>query len=127
MRLALGVLDHCLADGVDITGADGQDEVAGFGQFLQAALHVVQRGAVFRAGNALGQILGGDAQRVLLPGSVDLRQQGDVGTAQLPDEVAEQRLGAGVGVGLEGADDALIAQRPDGVQQGTWSSPGWWA
>lgn len=49
---------------------------------------------------------------------VDLRQHRHIRQLKLPDEVVKQRLGAGVGVGLEGADHPVIAHGPGGGQQG---------
>ena len=52
-----------------------------------------------------------------LPGGVYLRQHGNIRQLQLPDKVLKQRLCAGVGMGLEGADDPLIGHGAGGGQQ----------
>ena len=55
------------------------------------------------------QILRGDADVVLLPCGVNFRQHRHIRQLQLLHELGKQRLGARVGVGLEGTDDPLIA------------------
>lgn len=53
-----------------------------------------------------------------LPCGVNFRQHRHIRQLQLLHELGKQRLGAGVGVGLEGADDPLIAHGAGGGQQG---------
>ena len=65
-----------------------------------------------------GQIPGGDADGVDLPGGKDLREHHHVGGLQLPHKVVKQGPGAGVGVGLEGADHPAAIQGPGHLQQG---------
>ena len=107
-----------LARAVNIPRAHGQNEVAGPGQLTQLVRHLIQRGAVDGTGDIAAQVGGGDAQGILLPGCVDLRQHRHIRQLQLLHEAVEQLGGAGVGVGLEGHHQALIPQLPGGGQQG---------
>lgn len=68
-------------------------------------------------GDLSGQLAGGNADVIGLPGGVYLRQHGDICQLQFPDKVLKQRLGAGVGMGLEGTDDPLIGHGAGGGQQ----------
>ena len=63
------------------------------------------------------QISRGNADGVLLPCGVDFRHHGHIHPPQLPDEIIEQGMGSGVGVGLEGAENPLVAHGLDGGQQ----------
>ncbi|CAN4014795.1 YlxR domain-containing protein, partial [Dysosmobacter welbionis] len=87
---------------VDVTGAYGEDQVAGPGRLPQSRRRLVQGGTVHSAGDIAAQVRRGDAQGVLLPGGEDLRQDGHVRDFQLFHEPLEQLGGARVGVGLEG-------------------------
>ena len=84
-----------------ISGAHGDDHVPFPDVLPQESRHIRQRFTVNRAGNPLRQIGGGDAAGIPLPGGIDFRQNHHIRLLQLPDEVIKQRLGAGIGVGLE--------------------------
>ena len=80
------------------------------GDLCQLRRDIGQGGAVDAAGDLRHQVAAGDAQLVTLTGGVDLRHDGHIGELQLLDELLKEGVGAGVGVGLEGADNALIGQ-----------------
>ena len=92
---------------------------------LPAALDVgydLRKGADVTAvyallGQRVAQGLGGDANGVLLARGVDIGQHRLVDRAQLVDKVLKQRAGPGIGVRLEGADDALVVHQADRLQQ----------
>ena len=110
-------LQKCFAGLVDIARADGQDDVARPGVRLQVGRDALQTRAVDRARDLRGQIRGADAHGVLLARGVDIGQHRLVDRAQLVDEVLKQRAGPGIGVRLEGADDALVVHQADCLQQ----------
>ena len=111
-------LQKTLAGAEDIAGAYRQDQIAGPGQLGKGIRHLIQAGAVDGAGDLTGQIPGGGALFIGFPGGVDLRQHRDIGQLQLLYEAVKQLFGAGVGMGLEGADDALIGPLSGHGQQG---------
>ena len=111
-----------LADGlsrlVDVAGAHGQDDVPRAGDVPQIGGDLRQGVEAEGSGDLGGQIAGVDVQGVPLPGGVDFRQHQHVGLLQLLHELAEQGLGPGEGVGLEGHDDPLVAHGAHGLQHG---------
>lgn len=64
-RLLFLAFHQGLAGQIDVSGAHGEDKVAGLGQLPQAGGHVLQGGAELRTGDLGGQVGGGDAQGVL--------------------------------------------------------------
>ena len=71
---SVGPVEQLFACGVDVPRPHSEDEVAGLGQAAQGSGDVVQGGTVDTAGNLLGQVPGGDAQGVDLPGGLNLRK-----------------------------------------------------
>ena len=102
----------------DVAGAHGQDQVARPGDLAQPLLNQREGGVVFRIGYFPGHLLRADAQIVLLPGGIDIGQDHLVRQGERLQEVLIQRLGAGVGMGLEHADDAIKIHLPRRAQRG---------
>jgi hypothetical protein len=103
--------------GVDIARTHGEDEVAGRGDASQIVGQGVQRLEVAGAGAPLSQVSGGNSDGIVLPRGINFGQKGHVGLFQHPDEIVEERLGAGIGVGLKGADYPAVAKPPGGIQK----------
>ena len=63
------------------------------------------------------QVLGGNTHLIFLPGGKNFRQESHVRLLQNRRKLGKQRLGAGIGMGLEGTDHPLIAQAGRRLQQ----------
>ena len=110
-------LEKQLTGLINIARADGQDDVARLRNAAQIGRDLRERLKIDRARHLGGQIARGDADLVALARGVDLRQHGQIDALQLRNEVGEERLGARVGVRLEGHHDALIAHGLHRVDQ----------
>ena len=102
---------------VDVSGADGQNQIARRGGKTQRLFQLVERWEKHAVRDLLRQLRGGDAEGVHLASGENFGKEGQVRTTKLLREVIEQSDGAGIGVRLEDGDDALIAERNHGVQQ----------
>ena len=102
---------------IDVTGADRQQKVTGLRKAAQTIGHIGERMAVNGIGNLLHQIPRRNTDGVGFAGGVDLRENGDIHLLQNVYEIIKEGSGSGVGVGLESADDALVAKGLDRSQQ----------
>ncbi|CAA9576744.1 MAG: hypothetical protein AVDCRST_MAG33-3137 [uncultured Thermomicrobiales bacterium] len=91
-------------------GADRQEHVSRAEPSSEAVRRLVDRPARDGARDAVHEILGTDAERVGLPGGVDVEDHGEVGRGERRREVGQQRMRPGVGVRLEGDDDPAVTE-----------------
>ena len=86
---------------------------------LQIFCHLRQGLAIHRAGDLPDQVTGGNTHRIALPGGIDFRHDHHIRLFQLLNKFRKQRLGTGVGVGLEGNHKPMIAHRTDSLNGGS--------
>ena len=111
------ILGQSVCHQVQFAGSHGQDQVTRLRQLAQPCFQLAQGGIEFCAGNLGGQVFGGNASGIDLSRRIDLRQQHQIRCLQLLNELVKQGDGTAVGVGLEGADDPLVAQTLGHLEQ----------
>ncbi len=116
-----GLTQQGLPGPENVAGAHGEHHIPRLDDLTQVVGDLRQGLAIDGAGNFPHQIHRGDAGGVALPGGVNFRQHQHIRLFQLPDEVGKQRLGAGVGVGLEGQHQAAAGHAgPHGADGGRY-------
>ena len=111
------LLQQCLTGPINVACADCENNITGIGGPSQCLFNFLKGIYVHTVGDFLGHIAAGNSNSIFLTGRINVRQNANIGATQLFNEIIKECVRAGIGMGLENNDCALITKRLNSIHE----------